>query len=147
MEEERRLCYVAITRAKEKLYLTSAHQRMLFGRTTANRVSRFVAEIPEEHIEKSIPRSYSYGNRERESAEAKREAPKPRPPAYPAPAAPKPAPQASFSVGDKVRHKAFGAGEIVKMTPMGGDFLIEIRFEAGVKKLMLRAAAAHMEKV
>ena len=147
MEEERRLCYVAITRAKEKLYLTSARQRMLFGRTTANRVSRFVAEIPEEHIEKSIPRSYSYGNRERESAEAKREAPKPRVPAYPAPAAPKPAVQASFSVGDKVRHKAFGAGEIVKMTPMGGDFLIEIRFEAGVKKLMLRAAAAHMEKV
>ena len=147
MEEERRLCYVAITRAKEKLYLTSARQRMLFGRTTANRVSRFVAEIPEEHIEKSIPRSYSYGNRERESAEAKREAPKPRAPAYPAPAAPKPAVQASFSVGDRVRHKAFGAGEIVKMTPMGGDFLIEIRFEAGVKKLMLRAAAAHMEKV
>ena len=146
MEEERRLCYVAITRAKEKLYLTSAHQRMLFGRTTANRVSRFVSEIPEEHIEKSIPRSYSYGNLKQESAEAKREAPKPRAPAYPAPAAPKPAVQASFSVGDRVRHKAFGAGEIVKMTPMGGDFLIEIRFEAGVKKLMLRAAAAHMEK-
>ena len=147
MEEERRLCYVAITRAKEKLYLTSAHQRMLFGRTTANRVSRFVSEIPEEHIQKSIPRSYSYGNREQESTAAKREAPKPRAPAYPAPAAPKPAPAVSFSVGDRVRHKAFGPGEIVKMTPMGGDFLIEIRFEAGVKKLMLRAAAAHMEKV
>ena len=146
MEEERRLCYVAITRAKEKLYLTSARQRMLFGRTTANRVSRFVAEIPEEHIEKSIPRSYSYGNLKQESVEAKRDAPKPRVPAYPAPSAPKPAVQASFSVGDRVRHKAFGAGEIVKMTPMGGDFLIEIRFEAGVKKLMLRAAAAHMEK-
>ncbi len=146
MEEERRLCYVAITRAKEKLYLTSAHQRMLFGRTTANRVSRFVSEIPEEHIQKSIPRSYSYGNREQESTAAKREAPKPRAPAYPAPAAPKPAPAVSFSVGDRVRHKAFGPGEIVKMTPMGGDFLIEIRFEAGVKKLMLRAAAAHMEK-
>ena len=53
----------------------------------------------------------------------------------------------SFAVGDRVRHKAFGEGEIVKMTPMGGDFLVEIRFAGAVKKLMLRAAAAHMEKV
>lgn len=53
MEEERRLCYVAMTRAKEKLYLTCAGQRMLFGRTSANRPSRFVGEIPEEHLERS----------------------------------------------------------------------------------------------
>ena len=53
MEEERRLCYVAMTRAKEKLYLTCAHQRMLFGRTSANRPSRFVEEIPPEHLERS----------------------------------------------------------------------------------------------
>ena len=46
-----------------------------------------------------------------------------------------------------MRHKAFGAGEIAKMTPMGGDFLVEIRFDTvGLKKLMLRAAAQHMEK-
>jgi len=50
MEEERRLCYVAMTRAKERLYLTSAAQRMLFGRTSANRPSRFTREIPEEHL-------------------------------------------------------------------------------------------------
>ena len=54
MEEERRLAYVAITRAKKKLHLTCARQRMLFGRTTANRVSRFVSEIPDEHIKKNI---------------------------------------------------------------------------------------------
>lgn len=48
MEEERRLCYVAITRAKKRLFLSCARQRMLFGRTTANRVSRFIDEIPEE---------------------------------------------------------------------------------------------------
>jgi len=151
MEEERRLCYVAITRAKERLYLTSAHQRMLFGRTTANRVSRFVSEIPEEHIRKSIPRSYSYQERSRESAApfptVMHEAPKPRTPAYPAPAAPKAAPSVSYIVGDRVRHTAFGDGEIVKMTPMGGDFLVEIRFADKPKKLMLRAAAAHMEKM
>jgi len=53
MEEERRLCYVAMTRAKEKLYLTCANQRMLFGRTSANRPSRFVEEIPPEHLERT----------------------------------------------------------------------------------------------
>ena len=51
MEEERRLCYVAMTRAKEKLYMTCAHQRMLFGKTSANRPSRFVGEIPPELID------------------------------------------------------------------------------------------------
>ena len=53
MEEERRLCYVAMTRAKEKLYLVCAHQRMLFGKTSANRPSRFVGEIPPELMEQS----------------------------------------------------------------------------------------------
>ena len=53
MEEERRLCYVAMTRAKEKLYLTCANQRMIFGRTSSNRPSRFVGEIPETYLERS----------------------------------------------------------------------------------------------
>jgi len=53
MEEERRLCYVAMTRAKDQLYLTCANQRMLFGRTSANRPSRFTREIPEEHLTRS----------------------------------------------------------------------------------------------
>ena len=158
MEEERRLCYVAITRAKERLYLTSAHNRMIFGRTTANRVSRFVFEIPEEHIRKSIPRNYGFQERTREEGffasrpNRERAAPRTAPPAKPAFAAPgseKKQAGGSFAVGDKVRHKAFGHGEIVKMTPMGGDFLVEIRFEVAPnpKKLMLRAAAQHMEKV
>ena len=53
MEEERRLCYVAMTRAKERLYMTCANQRMLYGRTSANRPSRFLGEIPEERLERS----------------------------------------------------------------------------------------------
>ena len=57
MEEERRLCYVALTRAKERLHLTCASQRMLFGRTSANRPSRFVGEIPAEYVQAS-GRSY-----------------------------------------------------------------------------------------
>ncbi len=52
MEEERRLCYVAMTRAKERLYLISAAQRMLFGHTTYNQPSRFVREIPEEYLQR-----------------------------------------------------------------------------------------------
>ena len=69
-------------------------------------------------------------------------------PHIPAPAAAKPAAQPpSFSVGDRITHKAFGKGVITKSTPMGGDYLIEIQFEnLGTKKLMLRAAALHMSK-
>ncbi len=53
MEEERRLCYVAMTRAKERLYMVCANQRMLYGRTSSNRPSRFLEEIPEEYVERS----------------------------------------------------------------------------------------------
>ena len=64
MEEERRLCYVAITRAMRNLYLVCARQRMIFGRTTANRVSRFVDEIPESCIEKkNVPKGYGFHDR------------------------------------------------------------------------------------
>ena len=147
MEEERRLCYVAITRAKRQLYFVCARQRMLFGRTTANRVSRFVDEIPEEHIQKNIPRGYGYGERRTEQTRSFKE-PERRSFGIAAPqTAPKAAPSPSFAPGDTVRHKAFGRGTVVKMTPMGGDHLIEIRFEnLGTKKLMLRAAAPHMTK-
>ena len=152
MEEERRLCYVAITRAKRKLYLVSARQRMIFGRTNVNRVSRFVDEIPQELIDhKNVPKGYGYHERRGELGfEIPRSsAPKQSPYSF------RPAPQKSaekqppsFRTGDQVKHKAFGLGRIVKMTPMGGDYLIEIAFDTlGTKKLMLRAAAQHMEKI
>lgn len=155
MEEERRLCYVAITRAKKKLYISCAKQRMLFGKTTANRVSRFIDEIPDEDIEKrNIPTGYGYSDKSREKRDyisygSRYEKPQPKK-SFAAPSAPKPksAPAPDFKAGDSVQHKAFGKGEIIKMTPMGNDFLIEINFEGGVsKKLMLRAAALHMEKI
>ena len=73
MEEERRLCYVALTRAREHLILTCARQRMLFGRTTANRVSRFVEEIPEEDIQKlNVPRGYGYSEPGRDQQQPER---------------------------------------------------------------------------
>ena len=151
MEEERRLCYVAITRAKRKLYLVSARQRMIFGRTNANKVSRFVDEIPAELIDhKNIPKGYDYHER-RQSLGF--EAPRPaspkttfsfRPTSQNSAAAKTPP---VYSTGDRVRHKAFGPGTITKMTPMGGDYLIEVSFEnVGTKKLMLRAAALVMTK-
>ncbi len=165
MEEERRLCYVAITRAMRDLYLVCARQRMIFGRTTANRVSRFVDEIPESCLEKkNVPKGYGFHDRREELGFLQKAPPKtstytPAPPKAPGyasvpPKAPVHAPTtqkkpaaASFAVGDHVRHKAFGPGLIVKMQPMGGDFLIEVSFEkVGSKKLMLRVAAMNMEK-
>ena len=152
MEEERRLCYVAITRAKKKLCISCARQRMLFGKTTANRVSRFIDEIPDEHIEKrNIPRGYGYSEKssaQREYAQRPSYQTKSRPVSAPVQAAAKSAPAPSFKVGERVRHRAFGDGQITKMTPMGNDQLIEISFDGGVtKKLMLRAAALHMVKI
>ena len=150
MEEERRLCYVAITRAKEKLNLVCARQRMLFGRTTANRVSRFVDEIPEDDIKKNVPKGYGFREKPHDLGFAyKARSAQPRYSAYVP--APKSEPTAQktpdFALGDNVRHKAFGAGVITKLSPMGGDYLIEVNFEnIGTKKLMLRAAAQHMSK-
>ena len=130
-----------------------ARQRMLFGRTTANRVSRFIDEIPEEHLEKrNIPRGYGYSEKSQVQKEFAFRAPSQqslkKPVAPPSAPKPKAAEKPQFSVGDRVRHKAFGDGKLVKMTPMGNDYLIEIEFDSGtVKKLMLRAAALHMVKI
>ena len=162
MEEERRLCYVALTRAREHLILTCARQRMLFGRTTANRVSRFVEEIPEDDIQKlNVPRGYGYSEPSRDQQQypprqsAPRaytvSAPEPRrkPPVRPAPPAAKPAGKAApaFAVGDRVTHRAFGSGVVTKIQPMGGDALLEVEFEtAGTKRLMMRAAGQFMKK-
>lgn len=150
LEEERRLCYVAMTRAKRKLYITCAKQRMLFGKTSSNLMSRFVDEIPPEHINKrNTEKRYGYNERHALDGEFARKvyAPpqKARPVAAPAAAS---KPQSDYAVGDRVRHKAFGDGTLVKLSPMGNDYLIEISFDSGVnKKLMLRIAGLHMEKI
>ncbi len=148
MEEERRLCYVALTRAKTRLYLTCARQRMLFGRTTANLRSRFVDEIPEEDLQVIDPRpaprpGSGFGDHRQTPARPSA----PRRPSFTPPSASKPASEPSFRLGDRVRHRAFGLGEITKVTPMGGDALLEVTFEGvGLKRLMLRAAGRFMTK-
>ena len=143
MEEERRLCYVALTRAREQLHLCCARQRMLFGRTSANKPSRFIEEIPDDHIDK--PRQPAPKKSEPSYGSAPQASRKPVSFAPSAPAANKTA--AVFQKGDMVEHKAFGRGMITSMTPMGGDALIEIAFDGiGTKRLMLRAASMHMTK-
>ena len=170
MEEERRLCYVAMTRAKEKLYMTCASQRMLFGRTNSNRPSRFLGEIPPEYVEKSGRLPYAE-RAEREAERPARRAPVRRtfdrgfsmgsaaaPASAGAPAPDWKSPAAGrapaggalpgFRMGDSVQHKAFGRGLITKVTPMGGDALVEIAFDSvGTKKLMLKSASQYMKKV
>ncbi len=158
LEEERRLAYVAITRAERRLYLTCARQRMLFGKTTSNRPSRFIEEIPPEHLDSSAGRSRYPAERRAGGAEAPvrrgegaasrksagARAPI-RPILTPASAA---APPPALAVGDSVEHRSFGRGTVAAMTPMGGDFLVEVEFaSAGRKRLMLRAAAKLMHKV
>ena len=149
MEEERRLAYVAITRAKRRLYITSARQRMVFGQTTPHRVSRFVDEIPPEHIDRPYqdlkpPREYfDFDDLPRKRTEWP---PRKRTVAPPAPKAA--AAAADFKVGDRVFHNSFKEGEIKKLTPMGGDALVEIDFgDTGTKRLMLKAASRYMKKL
>ena len=173
MEEERRLCYVAMTRAKERLHLTCASQRMLFGRTSANRPSRFEGEIPAEYVQASGRSYWSAPDDDaagRWTAPSTRSPSADRPSAYGAPRVPMgagsprrspsaprgglgrpetkaPASLPSFQKGDAVVHKAFGTGMILNVTPMGGDALVEIAFDkGGTKRLMLKSAAQHMSR-
>ncbi len=169
MEEERRLCYVAITRARKKLYITNARQRMVFGRTQNNLPSRFIASIPEELMERlpkerrdgsgwsgvslnsgyrpaETPRASggyrsgsSYGYSRPATPTPKKPAPKVQPPS---------APQLKLSAGDTVEHSAFGRGTVLAVRPMGPDSILEIAFEKeGTKKLMLSSAGKFMKKV
>jgi DNA helicase-2/ATP-dependent DNA helicase PcrA len=137
MEEERRLCYVGITRAKKILYLTCAKNRMLYGKTSVYKPSRFLSEIPEEltevsddtqkfmpfdlpgerDIPKMMPKTSLFGDFEKKSAPV--------------------APADSFRAGDAVIHKKFGRGIIISATPVGNDIHYEIAFDSvGTKNLL-----------
>ena len=149
MEEERRLCYVAITRAKETLTISHAKQRMLYGRTNAALASRFLKEIPESVVErkggyyKRETTSISgYGNYQSYvSQAAKKEIP-----AFTAQAAK--APTLELNKGDMVHHTAFGKGMVLSVLKMGGDALLEIAFDGiGTKKLMSKTASPHMKRL
>lgn len=143
MEEERRLCYVAITRAMETLTITYARQRMLYGKTSAALASRFLREIPTTCIRSrgvqtgtqawTPPRS-SYSTTAYRSVTGRTEAPA--------------TPTLELNKGDLVMHTAFGRGMVLTVTKIGVDALLEIAFDQiGTKKLMLKTASQHMKKM
>lgn len=135
MEEERRLCYVGMTRAREVLYLTHAWTRNLYGSTMSNPPSRFLDEIPADLIQgegaglRSGVLSRTSEERDDRGRSTRRQ---------PAPAR---STRASWQVGDKVQHDAWGLGVIVKISGEGDDAIISVAFPGrGIKQLALRYA-------
>ena len=150
IEEERRLCYVAITRAKEQLYITKTISRTIHGKTMPTTASRFFKEIPVEYLEdkttlqpkvakvmqdlgvrnasapkKEVYMTKGFGSSVKSSGSTE---------------------YSKFKAGDTVEHRTFGRGEILKATPCGNDCILEIQFESiGFKRLM--AAFAKVKKI
>ena len=150
IEEERRLCYVAITRAKEQLYITKTISRTIHGKTMPTTASRFFKEIPVEYLEdkttlqpkvakvmqdlgvrnaaapkKKVYMTKGFGSSVKSSGSTD---------------------YSKFKAGDTVEHRTFGRGEILKATPCGNDCILEIQFESiGFKRLM--AAFAKVKKI
>lgn len=156
MEEERRLCYVAVTRAKEQLYLTCAERRLLYGRTQYSHPSRFIDEMPEELLESNITESRRFSNATApdptlsrpQVARARYVSAANAAPSASLASAAKSKPLPNFAAGDRVFHKAFGDGLIVSVKPMGGDALLEIAFDQkGTKRLMAKSAGQFMHKI
>ena len=176
MEEERRLCYVALTRAKRRLFLTCASQRMLFGHTSNNRPSRFAGEIPEELLEQSgrsyldpapagnwdefdqTPRVSTYREPYRQAQPSyggggRRDAYPPKRPQKPSPrpvfqsATAAPGPALpDYRKGDMLEHKAFGRGMVTSAQKMGGDVLLEIAFDGVGAKRLMLKTSAQYIK-
>ena len=154
MEEERRLCYVAITRAKQSLTISYARQRMIYGRTSASLPSRFLKEIPEECIVKKggyrkQPES-GYGYAGASGYRSPYRAPQKQPVKHPESplVSGEKAPYLDLNQGDMVMHAAFGRGMVLSVVKTGGDALLEIAFDdIGTKRLMAKTASAHMKKL
>ena len=159
MEEERRLCYVAITRAKKQLTICHAKQRMIYGRTSAAMPSRFLKEIPEQYVvKKGAYRTYkepaynSFGSDFESSVYGGYGAyPQRKPQAksiLTTTSIPSKTSYLELNKGDMVSHAAFGRGMVLSVMKMGGDALLEIAFDdIGTKKLMAKTASAHMKKL
>ena len=116
LEEERRLCYVAITRAKDDLHLVNARRRTLFGKEQINPVSRFISEIPADLMESNVKDEIPQKVEKIDKKEVFRED------------------AVDYQVGDFVYHETFGTGKIVEVT----NTLVSVAFKHphGIKKLM-----------
>lgn len=139
IEEERRLMYVAITRAKKQLTITNAYMRMIFGMTNRNMSSRFLKEIPEDLCDISgysprtvtntpiVSQSPSYGRSTSSSFSS----------SFTGYVKKENTSNTDYTVGLEVSHKTFGRGVIISVTPIAGDCILEIAFEnVGTKKIM-----------
>lgn len=144
IEEERRLCYVGITRAKKNLFITRARSRTLFGKTSYNLPSRFTEEIPVELISAFAEKpktNYGFENDATFKPDTKQksalfDAPKKDD---------KKTASLDYVAGDKVRHRKFGEGVVISAQSMGKDMLLKIKFDIGEKNLL--AAYAPIEKI
>ncbi len=153
IEEERRLAYVAITRARKNLTVTNAYMRMIFGTTNRNMPSRFLKEIPDRLCEFAGIRNnygakvtvsrndfdndtgYTYGGGTRKTGGFTSSYSVGN--SYSAPSSASAKSDGKYTAGQRVRHKTFGDGLIISVTPMGGDTMLEIAFDTvGTKKLM-----------
>ena len=167
VEEERRLAYVGITRAEQKLFLTNAYSRLLYGRTQTNRPSRFVLEIGEELFDSKQQQSYgstsrqtaSFGSKTsssgslfdkyREKSQATAYQPKVVQPSSIQPVRKQIVAAndgAVWKVGDKVMHKKWNVGTVVKVTGEGTNQEIDVAFAGmGIKRLL--ASFAPIERI
>lgn len=146
LEEERRLAYVAITRAKKQLCVSTTDRRMLFGMTTSNPRSRFLGEIQGDCMEQvQSKKNVAAGTRKVEMVQsislqqqlASRRNHHPQKTA---------AKSVNYSVGTRVRHKIFGEGTILSITDMANDSMLEIGFDqVGTKKVMANFASSKMQ--
>lgn len=137
IEEERRLAYVGITRAKQKLYLLNTRSRMVFGSTKYNVPSRFLSELPPECCETMAKPKNNISNRPALQKTDKK--PLNRGFGFENHSS---KPKETFTIGEQVTHRVFGKGMIVSLKPMGNDTLMEIAFEkVGTKKIMANIGA------
>lgn len=144
LEEERRLCYVGMTRAREELHLSHAHRRSVYGMPNFNARSRFVDDVPNEIIDIRGDGGYSFTPPIRAVTQQ-------RTGSYTITEPPAPKPQSSvkpiFDVGERVKHVKFGVGVVIACNPIKDDFEVTVAFPGvtGVKKLVQKLAK--LEKV
>ncbi len=151
IQEERRLCYVAITRARRRLYLTGSHSRMVFGKTSVYKPSRFLDEIPDELYELTDAREERQARAEqlRETLGVrmqKKEKKMPSATVTMEPEKPKPTGNVNLKAGDRVSHPKFGEGVIISAQPVGNDVHYKINFN-GVGEKNLLGLYAKLTKI
>lgn len=148
LEEERRLAYVAITRAKKQLCVSTTDRRMLFGMTTSNPRSRFLGEIQGDCMEQvQSKKNVAAGTRKVEMVQSisLQQQLASRRNHHPQKTAEK---SVNYSVGTRVRHKIFGEGTILSITDMANDSMLEIGFDqVGTKKVMANFASSKMQVI